>query len=1223
MANKKTKKKKTTNTVEIVKKTVNSNKKKKSTPAKTTTTKKQKQVKVEAKVKETTNAKVATKKVEVKKDPVVKNTTKKVKKVPVAKNTTKKVEKDPVAKNTTKKVEKDPVAKNTTKKVEKIKPIETKATPKKKRTKKNTLNITKPEEIKKEEKIEVKNSSKKIKVDKSTIEEKLKKTEKTVKTVKRNKTEIEDSIKKVEKKQLNTLDNDQIIKKRTKKKNKVKKNKNIFSIIVLIICKVASTIAKIIKKPFSKLYNRKRNAKFQVKEKKEKYHYITDDELVLLRYRDQKGIIRKFLAFFINRAKVVKYDMTRFHKKLKYGTLRDKILILIMLILIIGFSSVVVFCLFIVSTAPEVTNEKLYKANSTIVLDKNDVEIVRLGAENREKVTYDDLPDVLIDAILATEDSRFFQHNGVDIARFTKAVIGQLMGHSDAGGGSTLTMQISKQVATSNEAHGIAGIIRKFTDIYLSVFELEKRYTKEQILEYYVNIPFLGSNSYGVEQACQTYFGKSVSEISLPEAAMIAGMFQAPSSYNPYSNPEKATKRRNTVLNLMVRHGYITEEVAEAAKEVPIENTLIGKNYGISKYQGFIDTATQEVEDRFGVNPYNVSMIIKTTLDTEKQDVINDLYNTYKWKNEVVQAGLAIVSVKDGSVVAVGAGRNKTGERSFNFATSARRQPGSVAKPVIDYGPAIEYLGWGTGQTIVDDEYGYTVGGNIRNWDRKFKGIMTIKTALSDSRNIPALFTFHHTTGEQKKSFAQGLGWYHVPEDGKGSYYETCAIGGFEGITPLEAAATYATFGRGGMYIEPYSVKEVILNDTDEVLEVKPEKHRAMTEETAYMINMILKYAVTSGDVRTGSVSGTDVAAKTGTTTIDNKIRDQISKKANIIGDSWLITYSPDYAISLWYGYENINKKHYLTSKEGSRARREISRYVSERVLPKNRRFTKPSTVITKTIELETDPVQLATEFTPSNLKATEYFKKGTEPTEYSDRFSRLDNPVNVTYTSTGSSVTINWVQIPTPAAVDLGKLQTFFNESVIYKNWADKYYKQRISYNEKNIGAFGYRIYMNGTEVGFTTGSSFTYNGAITQDTKFTVKSSYQIFKANQSTGITVTVSPNSTNIKPDIPVTTNPVIPENVIKNVTIDFRINGCVDLAAFKALGADPGDKVVVRADGKDVTNSAIIGYTCYDAEDNKLDSCSSMEEGKEYKVRFNATYNGIKATNKQINIKPTC
>ena len=435
----------------------------------------------------------------------------------------------------------------------------------------------------------------------------------------------------------------------------------------------------------------------------------------------------------------------------------------------------------------------------------------------------------------------------------------------------------------------------------------------------------------------------------------------------------------------------------------------------------------------------------------------------------------------------------------------------------------------------------YSSGDSIKNWDNKFKGVMTIKQALAQSRNIPALFTFQQTTNEQKKEFATNLGWTHLEESDNGTIYESCSIGGFEGVTPLESAAAYATFARGGTYIEPYSFTKIEFTDTGEVFEVTPKKVQAMSEETAYMINMILKYAVTSGQIGTGSVSGTDIAAKTGTSTVDSSVKESLGIKGNIIGDSWEIAYSPDYAISLWYGYPETTKDYYLTSSEGGTARRTITKLLVKGIMKKNSRFERPSGVVTAEIELGTDPLELASDATPDSLRSTEYFKKGTVPTTVSTRFSELENPTSLKYSSTATSVTLSWDPIATPDAINEEYLREYFTNSTAYSRWAEKYLQDRLEYNAKNIGNIGYRIYLqdangNLTELGFTTNTTYTANITLTSTQKFVVKSSYSIFKNNQSSGISVDVVANSSTMDPEEP-TTSPSEQVELIQSNILD--------------------------------------------------------------------------------------
>ena len=235
-------------------------------------------------------------------------------------------------------------------------------------------------------------------------------------------------------------------------------------------------------------------------------------------------------------------------KKSKWKWL--KILLIIFFIgCILVLIAVSVFFFFIVKNAPEFDPNELYQKESSILYDNQGNIIRKLGAQNREIINYDDLPEVLINAIVATEDSRFFQHNGFDLPRFVKATIGQLTNGSTAGGASTLTMQVVKNTYTdASQDSGIKGIIRKFTDIYMAMFKLEKKYTKEEILEFYVNSYYMGASAWGVEQASLTYFGKNAKNLTLPEASLIAGLFQSPGLDDPFKSIENATKRRTSWL---------------------------------------------------------------------------------------------------------------------------------------------------------------------------------------------------------------------------------------------------------------------------------------------------------------------------------------------------------------------------------------------------------------------------------------------------------------------------------------------------------------------------------------------------------------------------------------------------------------------------------------------------------------------------------------------------
>ena len=773
------------------------------------------------------------------------------------------------------------------------------------------------------------------------------------------------------------------------------------------------------------------------------------------------------------------------------------------------------FCYYIVTSAPEFNLEEMFEKEASRIYDSEGKLFATLGTEQRQKVTYKELPQVLIDAIIATEDSRFFQHNGFDAPRFIKASITQVLGKG-GGGASTLTMQLSKLSFTSTESSGIEGVIRKFTDIYMSVFQIEKHLTKEEIIEYYVNTPCMGGNIYGVQQASQYYFGKDVKDLNLVEAAQIAGMFQSPNGYNPYVNPNDANARKNTVLYLMNRHGYITDAEYEAGIAVEIKDFIKEGTTSVNEYQGFIDTVVQEVIDKTGNNPYSVPMDIYTTMVTKKQDVINNFYDTYKFRDKKIEVGVGVIDNKTGAIIAVGAGRYKTSAMTLNIATfsgQTKRAGGSTMKPILDYGPAIEYAGLSTYGPFIDEKTTYA-GGHMRNYDGTYQGFMTMKNCLQKSINTCALQAFRLTENEQKYKFATSLGIEfedtHLPD----SY----AIGTFNAITPVTLASAFSAFGSGGYYAEPHSFTKLVYRETDEVYEQDIERTRVMKPQTAYIISNVLTGA-TNYRVK---VSGTQIATKTGTTSYDEKVLKNFGLKTNVIPDSWTASYSPDYSMAIWYGYVDgldstaVKNKWYLTTGHANTERLKIQAAIGNKLYEKNSKFKNPGGISSVPIELETIPPQRPSSNTPEKMKGEFLFITGTEPSpsDISTRYMTLNNPTNVTYSSYGNSLNVAWTSIPTPSAIDSAYLTEYFNSG--YGEWASDYLEKRITYNQKSIGNIGYEIYLTQGEtskyVGFTENSNYTidlstlagtYDGII-------VKSAYSIFKTNKSSGVKINFTTN-----------------------------------------------------------------------------------------------------------------
>lgn len=913
-------------------------------------------------------------------------------------------------------------------------------------------------------------------------------------------------------------------------------------------------------------------------------------------------------------------------KKKKVKKILKLLLNIFLLLLLIGLIGGIVFAVYIVVKAPNFDPKNLYSTESSIVYDKNGKQITKLGVEKRKNVNYDDLPQVLVDAIIATEDSRFMQHNGFDLPRFLKASAGQVVnkitGHGNAGGGSTLTMQVSKNNYTSVESSGFEGIVRKFTDIYISIFKLEKNYSKEEIMEFYVNIPYLGNNSYGVEQACQSYFGKSVSDINLSEASLIAGLFQAPASYDPYRHPDYAEERRNTVLYLMQRHGYITKEEAEDAKKISVTSLLRSSNpeSESNEYQSYIDVVIDEVEEKTGNNPYTTGMKIYTNLDTDKQTVLNDLMNgkTWTWKDDKVQAGVAIVDVNTGALVAVGGGRNRTGARQLNYATDITRQIGSCAKPLFDYGPALEYGGAGLASQVYDGPHGYSSGISIRNVDGSYGGTMTYKYALAASRNIPALKVFQSTENAKIKEFVTNLGI--TPEVCSGDYkydkkrkvcvnkkdkndtkatsdlHEAHALGAFSGSNPRDMAAAYAAFANGGYYAEPYTINKVEYIDSDKTVSLKSKRTRVMSDSTAYMITDALTYAVSGYGNIGGSVSGVQLAAKTGTTMFDEAARKLNGYPSSANMDMWVTGYTPEYAVSLWYGYTEAEKGYYLGS-EGYSVRGKIFRQIISNISDRSgsKKFTVPNSVVKVTVEKETSPLMLPSANTPDNMKVTEYFKKGTQPTEVSPRYNALSNASGLTAKTNGNQVELTWAAATKPEYLT----DDYFRKN--YKNYFGSSLETALSGRKASDGEFGYEVLVKdnntGTtnSLGFTTETSFKTT-KINSNVTYIVKTKLANLGCTASSGITTTVKGE----------------PEKTSSLLTYEV-IGNSKDTATVGSSYTDSGIKVF--SDGIDVTSKAKITVSCAElgtSGKSQKDSYTFTKAGT-YTLKYSISYNGSTET----------
>ena len=846
-----------------------------------------------------------------------------------------------------------------------------------------------------------------------------------------------------------------------------------------------------------------------------------------------------------------------------------KIIIIIFLIcFILGVFGVCGFIYYVVQNAPDFKQELLKEKESTIIYDSQGNEYAKLGLELRENIEYDQLSESFIDALIATEDSRFFQHNGFDLMRFIKAAAGQAVGQGDSGGGSTLTMQLSKNTFTSREATGIQGIIRKFTDIYISIFQIEKNYTKEQIIEFYANNHNLSGTIFGVQEAAKHFFNKDAKDLTLPEAAIIVGMYQAPSSYNPFNRPQAAAKRLKTVLYLMERHGYITHEEREIAESIPIESLLTDTATSKNVYQGYIDLVCNEVQTKYGVDPYTTPMLVYTNMLRKNQDGINKIMDgktSYKWKDSDMQAGIAVIDSTNGKILAIGAGRNRSGAKSFSYATfdeKSQRQIGSTAKPLFDYGPGMEYNNWSTYTIFDDSKYTYSNGKQITNVDNKYLGKITLRKALSASRNIPALKAFQKTDNRKIIDFVTSIGI--TPEISNGSIHEAHAIGAFTGSNPLSMAGAYQIFSNGGYYYEPYSVNKIIFREDNKTIEYSSPKVRIISDSTAYMITDVLKDVLDSSSSSRSAKSGLGndhIAAKTGTTNVDSKTIKKMKLPSNIVRDYWIMGYTHNVVVGIWIGYEKLNKKHYLNFYTDGNRRFSLLNQVGKVAFKHDGiDFKKPKSVVSVSVEKGSDPAKLPSSGTPSDKIITELFKKGTEPTEVSTKYLSVNAPSNLTVTDNGSYVTLNWTGIEDPGYVE--------------------------------NGVFGYYIYFNNEKLYFTQNTSYTISNMSSYYGSYSVRAGYKGTNDSMSKAVTFVLKDKVYSLS---------ATPSSKT------YYVGDAIDSSLYN------GSIVKVYTDNVDITSYATIKVSKITDKNGNNVSTPSSASPNTYKVQYTVTHGKYSGT----------
>ncbi|HEQ0855322.1 TPA: penicillin-binding protein PBP1A [Streptococcus pyogenes] len=601
-------------------------------------------------------------------------------------------------------------------------------------------------------------------------------------------------------------------------------------------------------------------------------------------------------------------------KWLKY--VLSAILSLIILVIIIGG----LLFTFYISSAPKLSEAQLKSTNSSLVYDGNNNLIADLGSEKRENVTADSIPINLVNAITSIEDKRFFNHRGVDLYRIFGAAFHNLTSQTTQGG-STLDQQLIKLAYFStNESDQT--LKRKAQEVWLAL-QMERKYTKQEILTFYINKVYMGNGNYGMLTAAKSYYGKDLKDLSYAQLALLAGIPQAPSQYDPYLHPEAAQNRRNVVLQQMYMEKHLTKAEYETAIATPVAEGLqsLQQRSTYPKYMdNYLKQVIEEVKKETNKDIFTAGLKVYTNIIPDAQQALYNIYHSgdyVYYPDQDFQVASTIVDVTNGHVIAQLGGRNQDENVSFgtNQAVLTDRDWGSTMKPITAYAPAIESgVYTSTAQSTNDSVY-YWPGTTTQlfNWDLRYNGWMTIQAAIMLSRNVPAVRALEAAGLDYARSFLSSLG-INYPE----MHYSNAISSNNSssdkkyGASSEKMAAAYAAFANGGIYHKPRYVNKVEFSDgTSKTFDEKGK--RAMKETTAYMMTDMLKTVLTYGTGTAAAIPGVAQAGKTGTSNYTDEELAKIGEKYGLYPD-YVGTLAPDenfvgftkrYAMAVWTGYKN------------------------------------------------------------------------------------------------------------------------------------------------------------------------------------------------------------------------------------------------------------------------------------------------------------------------------
>ncbi|WNF21123.1 PBP1A family penicillin-binding protein [Mesobacillus jeotgali] len=577
--------------------------------------------------------------------------------------------------------------------------------------------------------------------------------------------------------------------------------------------------------------------------------------------------------------------------------------ILLLILLVFILLSILWFA-FIASRA-NVQTLKDGLSQATTIYDRNGEEASKLATNRTGGVSIKDMPEHVPNAVIAIEDERFYEHNGFDIKGIARAFFGNLLAGGITGGGSTLTQQLTKNALLSSERT----YKRKVEELFLAV-ELEKEYEKDEIIEMYLNQVYFGSGAFGINNASKKYFAKNIQEVTISEAALLAGLLKAPSALDPYNNYEAAIKRRDVVLSKMNELGMITDSEYKQAKSEKIVLEDGGGSLADRKYPSYVDAVLDEATSKYGLTQDEImtrGYRIYTELD---QDIQAGLENVYQQdhlfpdrsRDVLVQSGSVLLDPANGGVRALSGGRGEKVFRGFNRATHLRAQPGSTMKPLAVYTPALEE-GYEYDSMLVDEKMSFK-NYSPKNFSDTYQGEVPMYEAVEKSINIPAVWLLNEIGLNKGIDAVRRFGIKVEKEDQN----LALALGGMHnGVSPLRMAEAYSVFPNGGKKHDAHLITKIVGPTGKVIAEHKGTSTRVTSKSVANEMTSMLLNVVETGTGKGTNIEGVEIAGKTGSTQLPY---------ADINGtkDQWFVGYTPNIVGAVWLGYDKTDRDHYLSS---------------------------------------------------------------------------------------------------------------------------------------------------------------------------------------------------------------------------------------------------------------------------------------------------------------------